>query len=121
LIGLIADTIARIMVRLDADWPQIARQPANAPAIRLDPRHPAYVIYTSGSTGTPKGVGVEHRQIAASNWVRSSVYVELPRPRFLLLSSIAFDSSIAGTFWSLLSGGTLVLSSELSADAAISA
>ena len=47
-------------VRLDADWPVVARQPATAPALELDPRHPAYVIYTSGSTGTPKGVVVEH-------------------------------------------------------------
>ena len=48
------------LVRLDADWPAIARQPATAPLLDLDPRHPAYVIYTSGSTGNPKGVVVEH-------------------------------------------------------------
>ena len=52
------------LVRLDADWPQIARQPATAPPLDLDPRHPAYVIYTSGSTGTPKGVVVEHASLA---------------------------------------------------------
>src|SRR5262249_50911693 len=40
---------------------------------------------------------------------------------FLLLSSVAFDSSIAGIFWSLLSGGVLVLTSELSTDAAVAA
>src|SRR5205823_3515135 len=45
----------RHVVRLDADWPMIARQPAAAPVTTLDPRHPAYVIYTSGSTGVPKG------------------------------------------------------------------
>src|SRR6185503_4076308 len=48
------------LVRLDADWPQVARQPASAPDVVIDPSHPAYVIYTSGSTGTPKGVVVEH-------------------------------------------------------------
>ena len=37
------------------------RQPANAPAIALDPHNTAYVIYTSGSTGTPKGVAVTHQ------------------------------------------------------------
>ena len=48
-------------MRLDADWPVIARQPADARRrSTLDPRHPAYVIYTSGSTGTPKGVVVTH-------------------------------------------------------------
>ena len=42
------------IVRLDADWPQIARQPATEPQPNLDPNNPAYVIYTSGSTGQPK-------------------------------------------------------------------
>ena len=97
------------LVRLDADWPVIARQPATAPEPGLDPHHPAYVIYTSGSTGTPKGVVVEHGQIAARTAARSTIYADLPTTALLLLSSIAFDSSIAGTFWTLLSGGTLVL------------
>ncbi len=52
------------IVRLDADWPAIARRPDTAPPLDLDPRHPAYVIYTSGSTGTPKGVVVEHASLA---------------------------------------------------------
>ena len=47
-------------VRLDADWPAIARQPEAAPANLLQPANTAYVIYTSGSTGTPKGVAVTH-------------------------------------------------------------
>ena len=107
------------IVRLDSDAPHIAQQPATAPPHRLDPHNPAYVIYTSGSTGTPKGVVVEHRHIVASNSARSLFY-DLPSPRFLLLSSIAFDSSIVGIFWSLLSGGTLVLPASLSVDAALS-
>ena len=51
------------LVRLDADAREIARQPAHAPALRLDPHNPAYVIYTSGSTGEPKGVVVEHASL----------------------------------------------------------
>ncbi|HEX9371585.1 MAG TPA: condensation domain-containing protein, partial [Roseiflexaceae bacterium] len=54
----------RHVVRLDADGPLMAREPATAPNVPLDPRHPAYVIYTSGSTGTPKGVAVEHASLA---------------------------------------------------------
>src|SRR5438309_1831355 len=46
---------ARI-VRLDADWEQIAHQPTTAPAAKVGPDNLVYVIYTSGSTGTPKGV-----------------------------------------------------------------
>ena len=48
------------LVRLDADASAIARRPATAPPLALDPHHPAYVIYTSGSTGQPKGVVVSH-------------------------------------------------------------
>src|SRR4029078_2302645 len=115
------DAAHRQVVRLDADASVIARQSDTAPLLDLDLRHPAYVIYTSGSAGPPKGVVVEHQQIAASNAASSLFYTDVPAPRFLLLSSIAFDSSVAGTFWSLLSGGTLVLSSDLSVDAALSA
>src|SRR4029453_6625318 len=81
--------------------------------------HLAHVIYTSGSTGTPKGVAVEHRHIVASNAARSSFYSELPRPRFLLLESVSFGSSLVGIFWGLLNGGTVVLSSGLSLDSAL--
>ncbi|MFL5071599.1 MAG: amino acid adenylation domain-containing protein, partial [Xanthobacteraceae bacterium] len=108
------------VVCLDTDAAAIAQEPATAPTLTLDPHHPAYVIYTSGSTGTPKGVVVEHRHIIASNAARSSIYDELRELRFLLLSSIAFDSSVAGVFWSLLNGGTLVLPTIVSVDAIIS-
>ncbi len=64
------------LVRLDADWPAIARQPATAPSTALDPRHPAYVIYTSGSTGNPKGVVVEHRD--SPHRMDSTLFIDLP-------------------------------------------
>ena len=48
------------IVRLDADWPVIAQNPATAPANRLLPDNTAYLIYTSGSTGTPKGSRASH-------------------------------------------------------------
>lgn len=68
----------------------------------------AYVMYTSGSTGKPKGVRVSHRNLAHSTTVRDAVY-PAPSQRFLLLSSFAFDSSVVGIYWSLCTGGTLVL------------
>jgi len=72
------------------------------------PDNLAYVIYTSGSTGTPKGVMVTHRNLAASTLARFDYYGE-PVGRFLLVSSFAFDSSVAGLFWTLGQGGALVL------------
>lgn len=68
----------------------------------------AYVMYTSGSTGRPKGVLVRHDNLVNSTLARTTYY-GAPPDRFLLLSSLATDSSIAGLFWTLSSGGSLVL------------
>jgi amino acid adenylation domain-containing protein len=67
----------------------------------------AYVLYTSGSTGKPKGVMVSHQNLVSSTFARNLAYGDLGR--FLLLSSVSFDSSVAGIFGSLLHGGTLVI------------
>src|SRR5207244_13413499 len=96
------------------------RRATAATARPAPPEYLSYVICTSGATGTPKGVAVEHRHLLASNTARSLFYAELQPHRFLLLSSISFDSSIAGIFWSLLSGGAIVVSTNVSLDAAIS-
>ncbi|MFF7974931.1 amino acid adenylation domain-containing protein [Streptomyces sp. NPDC007905] len=68
---------------------------------------PAYLIYTSGSTGEPKGVQVGHRQLAASTLARRMVYPG--SPVFLLVSPLAFDSSVAGLWGTLTAGGHLVV------------
>ncbi|UZE89389.1 amino acid adenylation domain-containing protein [Pseudomonas viciae] len=75
----------------------------------LTPAHLAYVIYTSGSTGKPKGVMIEHRNLVASTLARGTVYGPATGKRFLLLSSIAFDSSVAGVFGTLVGGGILCI------------
>ena len=71
----------------------------------------AYVIYTSGSTGTPKGVLVSHRNLVHSILARFRYYQE-PLDSFLLLSPFAFDSSVAGLFWTLCQGGALIIPEE---------
>lgn len=68
----------------------------------------AYIIYTSGSSGGPKGVPISHANLAYSTAARQQHYQQ-PPSAFLLLSSFAFDSSVAGIFWTLCNGGTLVL------------
>ncbi|MFI7633174.1 amino acid adenylation domain-containing protein [Nonomuraea sp. NPDC049400] len=77
----------------------------------VSPQDAAYVIYTSGSTGRPKGVVVTHHNLAQSTAARVDHYGS-PVDTFLLLSSIAFDSSVAGLFWTLCTGGRLVLPGE---------
>jgi non-ribosomal peptide synthetase component F len=85
------------VVRLDADGPLIARQPAIAPAVTLDPRNPAYVIYTSGSTGTPKAVVVEHASLANKMLALGKQFGVDESFRSALLISSSFDASIEQT------------------------
>lgn len=68
----------------------------------------AYLIYTSGSTGAPKAVEISHGALSLSTQVRMTSYGK-PVRAYLLLSSFAFDSSVAGIFWTLAQGGRLVL------------
>lgn len=68
----------------------------------------AYLIYTSGSTGAPKAVEISHGALSFSTQVRMAAYAT-PVRAYLLLSSFAFDSSVAGIFWTLAQGGRLVL------------
>jgi amino acid adenylation domain-containing protein/non-ribosomal peptide synthase protein (TIGR01720 family) len=85
--------------------------PFTSPEIKVEPHHLAYVIYTSGSTGNPKGVLVEHRNLMHSTVPRLSVYSGVES--FLLLSSIAFDSSVAGVFGTLAAGGRLCITRKI--------
>ncbi len=86
----------------------IARQPGENPPPRPANGDLAYVIYTSGSTGTPKGVMITHANLLYSTAARLHFYGETAG-RFLLLSSISFDSSVAGIYGTLCGGGALVI------------
>jgi len=68
----------------------------------------AYVLYTSGSSGRAKGIAVTHRNLAHSTGARPIVYGERVES-FLLASPFSFDSSVAGLFWTMCAGGTLVI------------
>ena len=86
--------------------PPLEGTPLNADL--ADPDALAYVLFTSGSTGAPKGVMVSNANLAHSTDARLAYYGDAP-PNFLHLSSFAFDSSMAGLFWTLCAGGTLIL------------
>ena len=85
--------------------------PEQAVEPEVAPRDLAYVIYTSGSSGKPKGVPITHANLAHSTRARTTSSAGRVRC-YLLLSSFAFDSSVAGIFWTLAQGGTLVLPPE---------
>lgn len=69
----------------------------------------AYIIFTSGSSSKPKGVPVSNANLYSSNNARRKYYGKSVES-FLLVSSFSFDSSVAGLFWTLTSGGKLVIS-----------
>lgn len=101
------------IVYLDSDWPAIAQCPVNDPALCNQPLDLAYIVYTTGSTGKPKGVMVSHRNAVHSTTARFAAYQE-PIRAYLPLSSFAFDSFVAGIFWTLGQGGCLCLPGEYS-------
>ncbi len=111
-------TTAALRKRLPAGaWPAVdlaAREVGGADTgtlPELSPDSTAYILYTSGSTGRPKGVVVTHDNLRASTRARLEFYDRAPR-RFLLVPSVAFDSSVAGIFWTLATGGTLVIPTD---------
>lgn len=97
------------VVCLDDDRAEIGAIGADFALPVVEPERLAYVLYTSGSTGRPKGVEVTRANLAYSTAARFGFYRETPGA-FLLLSSFAFDSSVAGIFWTLAGGGHLVVS-----------
>ncbi|MEB5477843.1 AMP-binding protein [Acinetobacter pollinis] len=72
----------------------------------------AYIIYTSGSTGIPKGVPITYK---ALNIFLKTLQLQLQlkeSTRFLSISSISFDASIAEIFLPLYCGSTLILANQ---------
>ncbi|SIO25198.1 amino acid adenylation domain-containing protein [Singulisphaera sp. GP187] len=108
LLSVLPDDFKGRVILLDHAEEIAGQDPGRPPLVDLHPDNLAYVIYTSGSTGKPKGVPVAHRNLVHSTEVRFLRYRQ-PVRGFLLLSSFAFDSSVAGIFWTLSQGGTLVL------------
>ncbi|HEY8160638.1 MAG TPA: amino acid adenylation domain-containing protein [Methylobacter sp.] len=110
-----ADAVKALpVIDLDADCHRWMSQPETNPDhsnVELTAENLAYVIYTSGSTGQPKGVMVTHRNAVHSTSARFVCYRE-PVSAYLLLSSFAFDSSVAGLFWTLGQGGCLCLPTD---------
>ncbi|WP_165945601.1 non-ribosomal peptide synthetase [Micromonospora sp. KC606] len=111
--AVVADGRGWEVLGLGASWPAAAEELAAvevpADAAPATTAGAAYVIYTSGTTGEPKGVVVGHEQLGASTTARAMTYPGAAR--FLLVSPLAFDSSAAGIWGTLTTGGRLVVAS----------
>jgi amino acid adenylation domain-containing protein len=97
------------VLRLDADWAEIAGQDRSNPTVEMTAEALAYVIYTSGSTGQPKGVENTHRGICNRLLWMQDAYRLDGADRVLQKTPIGFDVSVWELFWPLMSGATLVL------------
>lgn len=70
----------------------------------------AYIIFTSGSTGTPKGVPISYANLGNfTRWICSDeVLSGFEHPVVLSPASFGFDLSVAGIYYALSAGGTIV-------------
>ena len=90
-----------------ADWP------VDNPDLAAKPEDLVYLIYTSGSTGKPKGTMLTHQGL--NNYVSwaQTAYQGDAVLDFPLYSSLAFDLTVTSIFVPLISGGQVVVYSEL--------
>ena len=100
------------VVRLDADWPSIARHSAENPRSDVAPDNLAYVIYTSGSTGQPKGVLLQHQGLCNLVTAQLEAFQISRRSRVLQFAAFSFDASVSEIFTTLCSGATLLLARQ---------
>ena len=96
---------------LDADWPSVDRQPADAirtAAPLAD--NLAYVIYTSGSTGSPRACMITHRGSSTVSAGCTAAYAaRARRRRSAAVRRSRFDSAIYELFAPLLHRRRLVV------------
>ncbi len=108
LAELIPSSAARL-VRLDSEWPEIAKE-SGAPLENLvSPPNAAYMIYTSGSTGRPKGAINTHQGIVNRLLWMQEAYQLTPEDRVMQKTPFSFDVSVWEFFWPLLTGARLVV------------
>ncbi|HZL53215.1 MAG TPA: non-ribosomal peptide synthetase, partial [Terracidiphilus sp.] len=99
-------------VRLDSDWPLIARESQSNPDSGATPSDLAYVMYTSGSTGTPKGAMI--LQSGLVNYLTWAIktYGVKPGGSVPVHSSISFDLTVTSLYTPLLAGARVELLAE---------
>jgi amino acid adenylation domain-containing protein len=104
------DVAAAQVVRLDSQAGQIAACVKDRPPVPVCAGDRLALVYTSGSTGGPKGVLIKHANVLAAVLGRAAY--SGPPEALLLPVSPAFDVFVSFAFWTLCTGGELVLPSD---------
>ncbi len=102
-----------VVVHLDSDWNEIAKQSAAAADFpQASPRSLAYILYTSGSTGKPKGVEIPHSAIV--NFLLSMQQKPgfTDRDTLLAVTTLSFDIAGLELYLPLICGGKVVVASR---------
>ena len=99
------------VVRLDTDWPDIAKASPNPVAPAGSTSDLAYMIYTSGSTGRPKGALNTHAGIVNRLLWMQDTYRLTQNDRVMQKTPFSFDVSVWEFFWPLMTGAAIVLAS----------
>jgi amino acid adenylation domain-containing protein len=97
------------LLRLDADWRELAQERDDDLRLPVDPEHLAYVMYTSGSTGRPKGAMILHGGLVNYLWWAIAAYGVDPGGSVPVHSSISFDLTVTSLYPALLAGGVVEL------------
>jgi amino acid adenylation domain-containing protein len=100
------------MIRIDSDWPTVAKQSQENPVCVAGPQSLAYVIYTSGSTGRPKGVQIAHQALVNFLYSMGRQPGLLPQDILLSVTTISFDIFGLELFLPLINGARVVLAAR---------
>lgn len=105
------------VVRLDTDWPLIARESRSNLQSAVSPDNLCYVIFTSGSTGKPKGVQICHQSLVNFIWSMQSEPGLARCDRLVAVTTISFDIHTLEIYLPLSVGATIILANrQLAAD-----
>ncbi|WP_282791584.1 amino acid adenylation domain-containing protein [Streptomyces sp. CC224B] len=114
LLGLSGQRLPRGVGRIDLDDPAVRKAVAACPHDPAAPGPPpeavAYIIHTSGTSGRPKPVAVGHRAIAHTMRAYARVFPD-PVRCMAAVSPVTTDAFLPGVWWTLLSGGHVLLTS----------
>jgi amino acid adenylation domain-containing protein len=103
------DAGGALVVAMDRDWGEIAREHVSLPSWRVLPEHPAYVIYTSGSTGLPKGAVITHRALSNHMHWMQRLFPLHEDDAVFQKTPFSFDASVWEFFAPLMAGARLVM------------